>query len=73
MMFMNFIISVIVHTYRTVADDSAAQDYKIIMSMVYERELIFKHDDFHNPNYFPNILIIRNKKANSTGTIDIEG
>ena len=61
---MNFIISVIAYTYRTVSVHKDAQYYKNIMELVYERELIFEHDDFHNLSYFPNMLIVREKKGN---------
>jgi len=60
---MNFIIAVISDSYNQVRDFATAHDYKQRLIMIYEREILFRKNDFLNENYFPNILIVRKKKV----------
>ena len=62
MIFMNFIIAVISDSYAQVIKYQIAHDYQQRAAMIYEREIYFNEKDFNNENYFPNILIVRQKK-----------
>lgn len=62
MIFMNFIIAVISDSYSKVIRYQIAHDYQQRATMIYEREIYFNEKDFNNENYFPNILIVRQKK-----------
>ena len=62
MVFMNFIIAVISESYTNVTAHAVAHDYKQRCEMIYEREIHFKEEDFQDPTFFPNILVVRRRK-----------
>ena len=65
MVFMNFIIAVIGESYTNVVEFKVAHDYHQRIQMIYERELHFNHMDLENETYFPQILVVRQKKRSS--------
>ena len=62
MVFMNFIIAVISDQYQIVIEHKVGHDYKQRVRLIYEREVHLSDQDFDNPIYFPNILIVRKQK-----------
>jgi len=62
MIFVNFIIALIAETYGKVSQYYVAHDYHQRVILIYEREVLMQKETFENPIFFPNILIIRQKK-----------
>jgi hypothetical protein len=63
MVFMNFIIAVISDSYSEVTRYKVAYDYKERVSMIHEREIFFGESDLADQRLFPEILVVRKKKA----------
>jgi len=60
---MNLIIAVISDTFTNVLKYKVAHDYMQRVIMIYELEIHFSSDKLENEKYFPQILIVRNKKG----------
>lgn len=65
MVFMNFIIAVISNSFSKVLEYKIAYDYLQRAIMIHELEVHFSDKSLENPEYFPDILIIRKRKQGS--------
>ncbi|CDW77824.1 wd-40 repeat protein [Stylonychia lemnae] len=57
--FMNFIIAVISESYEKVMQKSVAEQFRVKVQMIAEREIHFSKEDTQNPYLFPKYLILR--------------
>ncbi|CDW78074.1 wd-40 repeat protein [Stylonychia lemnae] len=57
--FMNFIIAVISESYERIMQKQVAEQFRVKVQLIAERELYFKEDDLQNRQYFPHHLILR--------------
>jgi hypothetical protein len=56
--FMNFIIAMINHSYSKINNSKLSYDYSQRIIMIYEREVRFTEKDFRNDVWFPSILVV---------------
>lgn len=66
---MNFVISVVSEAFTECSANKEAQNYRVKLSMIWERELLMSDSELSNPNYFPRFLIIR-RPVDSQGGSD---
>ena len=64
MIFMNFIIAIINESYENCMSKMVAQNFKVKVDMIVERESIMTQDQLKNPNWFPKFIVSR-RMANS--------
>ena len=64
MIFMNFIIAVVNESYENCMSKMVAQQVKVKINMIIERESIMSQSELDNIDWFPNYIVVR-RKANS--------
>ena len=59
---MNFIITMISHSYEKINSEKESYNYRERSKMIFEREVRFNETDFLNNILFPKLLVVRKKK-----------
>ena len=65
MIFMNFIIAVVNESYENCMSKMVAQQVKVKINMIIERESVMSKSELGNDDWFPNYIVVR-RKANSS-------
>ena len=63
MVFMNFIIAVVNQSYEQCMSKMVAQQFKVKVDMIVERESMMSQRELERIDWFPNFIVLR-RKAN---------
>ena len=63
--FMNFIIAVVNESYENCMSKMVAQQVKVKINMIIERESVMSQSELDNEDWFPNYIVVRRKAYGS--------
>ena len=73
MIFMNFIIAVVNQSYENCMSKRVAQQFKVKVDMIVERESMMNQTDLDKKEWFPNFIVLRRKANESDSSNEWQG